>query len=125
MNTSEMIESLRAEIAKLQRVLDLLLDQSADVTQARRPGRPRVAGKTVSSPNPEGRGRKKRTLSPEGKARIAAAQKRRWAAQKSASMDRVSRKQAATAKEAPGKATAKPARKRASAPAAKKGAEQG
>ena len=98
MNQDEMIQSLRAEIAKLQRVLDLLLDQSTGADEVRRPGRPKGSGNKAMSFNPEEFAPKKRTMSAEGKARIAAAQKKRWAAQKTASTDRIVRKQAASTK---------------------------
>ena len=51
MNQNEMIQGLRAEIAKLQRVLDLLLEQTIE-TEPVRPGRLRVANKATSF-NPE------------------------------------------------------------------------
>ena len=84
MNQNEMIQSLRAEIAKLERVLELLLDEPSASKEVRRPGRPKGSGNRATSFNPEEFAPKKRTMSAEGKARIAAAQKKRWAAQKSA-----------------------------------------
>ena len=84
MKQSEMIDSLRAEIAKLQRVLDLLLEGTSEPAPARRPGRPKGSSSRATSFNPEDFAPAKRNMSAEGKARIAAAQKRRWAAQKSA-----------------------------------------
>ena len=84
MNQDEMIQSLRAEIAKLQRVLDPLLHQSSTADQVRRPGRPKGSGSKATSFNPEEFAPKKRTMSAEGKARIAAAQKKRWAVSKKA-----------------------------------------
>ena len=92
MNQNEMVQSLRAEIAKLQRVLDLLLDQPTGVNQVRRPGRPKGSGNKAVSFNPEEFAPKKRTMSAEGKARIAEAQRDSFP-------KRMVRKQAASAKE--------------------------
>jgi hypothetical protein len=64
MDTSQLIAEIDSEISRLQQVRALLTG----------------AGSTSSMKQP----RKKRTLSPEARARIAAAQKRRWAKQKSA-----------------------------------------
>ena len=94
MNQSEMIQSLRAEIAKLQRVLDLLVDQPTGADEGRRPGRPKGSGNQATSTNAEEFAPKKRTMSAEGKARIAAAQKKRWAAQKAAPPARIAPKKA-------------------------------
>lgn len=68
------IESIDAEISRLQQVRSLLA-QSTGIgtkiaTSGRKPGRPAKKAK--------------RTLSPEARAKIAAAQKRRWAAAKKA-----------------------------------------
>ena len=82
MNQHEMIQSLRAEISKLQRALDALLDEPSTPEPVRRPGRPSGSTDRATSFNPEEFAPKKRTMSAEGKARIAAAQKKRWAAQK-------------------------------------------
>ncbi len=59
---------IREEIARLEQALGLMEGVS---TNRRRPGRPRKVKKT-------------RTLSPEARARIAAAQRRRWAKQRKA-----------------------------------------
>ena len=91
MNQNEMIQSLRAEINKLQRVLDLLLEQTTETEAVRRPGRPKGSANKAASFNPEEFAPKKRAMSAEGKARIAAAQKKRWAAQKAASTKRPSK----------------------------------
>lgn len=87
MNQSEMIQSLRAEIAKLQRVLDLLVEGTGEVDEPRRQGRPKSSTSQSTSFNPEEFAPKKRTMSAEGKARIAAAQKKRWATHKSVSQN--------------------------------------
>ena len=84
MKQQEMIQGLRAEIAKLQQVLNLLVGGTTETESVRRPGRPKASGGKATSFNPEEFVPAKRTMSAEGKARIAAAQKKRWAAQKAA-----------------------------------------
>jgi hypothetical protein len=68
MNTSELLSHIDADISRLKEARALLAGTSS----------PRVArgGKPLA--------RKKRTLSAEARARIAAAQRRRWAKQKKA-----------------------------------------
>ena len=111
MNQNEMVQSLRAEIAKLQQVLDLLLNEPATAEVTRRPGRPKGSGDKATGFNPKEFAPKKRTMSAEGKARIVAAQKKRWAAQKPTSPKRILQKQVASPKKT-GKAVApKPAKK--------------
>ena len=65
------LEAINRELARLQQVRDLFTEDGAAPakTAGRRPGRPAGA---------------KRTLSEEARARIAAGQKRRWAAAKKA-----------------------------------------
>ena len=78
MALKEVLALIDAEIARLQQAKSLL-SQSAGLTDSpvrRKPGRP---AKSASTAKPAG---KKRNLSPEGRARIAEAVKRRWAAQK-------------------------------------------
>jgi hypothetical protein len=70
MNTTEILSLIDAEIATLQQVRSLITGAGAK----RSPGRPIGTGKK----------NKKQNLSPEGRARIAAAVKARWAAQKKA-----------------------------------------
>jgi len=65
MNTIELLSSIDSEIARLQEVRVLLAGSNAYVRRGRKPG-------------------KKRTLSAEARARIAAAQRARWAKQKRA-----------------------------------------
>jgi hypothetical protein len=73
MNTSEILNQINAEIARLQQVKTLLTGEQTK----RKPGRPtKPAKKTPAT--------KKRTLSPEARARIAAGQKARWAKAKKA-----------------------------------------
>jgi hypothetical protein len=80
MNTNAIIEQIDAEISKLQQAKALL--NSVGVASTKRAaGRPKsvVAARirSVSPAKPV-----KRVMSAEGKARIAAAQKARWAAQR-------------------------------------------
>ncbi|AFL89216.1 hypothetical protein Terro_2984 [Terriglobus roseus DSM 18391] len=98
MNTNEIVSAIDAEIAKLQQARALLSGSSEPAATKRGPGRPKkaaapanVIAKPVAPKRGPGRPKKvvapvkavaKRTLSAEGKARIAAAQKRRWAAAK-------------------------------------------
>lgn len=107
-----MIQSLRAEIAKLQQVLDLLLEGTTEAASVRRPGRPKGSSSKATSFNPEQFAPAKRTMSAEGKARIAAAQKKRWAAQKATPAKR-SKKEVAS--KSPAKGAPVAAKKSASA----------
>jgi len=66
--TTDILSLIDAEIAKLQQARALIA-----ATGKRKPGRPKSI--VVSTGQPE----KKRNLSPEGRARIVAAQKARWA----------------------------------------------
>jgi len=66
-------ELIDAEIARLQRARTLIAG-----TGKRGPGRPPKSVEALVAAKPK----KKRNLSPEGRARIAAAVKARWAAQK-------------------------------------------
>lgn len=118
MNQNAMIQSLRAEIAKLQRVVDLLLDQPTGEVEPRSVGRPKASNKGTGSPKAEDFSPKKRTMSAEGKARIAAAQKKRWAAQKVGVSGRGLPKEAGAAKSLPKKVKRQPAKKLS--PAARK-----
>jgi hypothetical protein len=75
MNTQEILSIIDGEITKLQQARALLNGHSEPAAIKRAPGRPKkvvAPMKTVA----------KRTMSAEGKARIAAAQKKRWAAAK-------------------------------------------
>jgi hypothetical protein len=67
MNTSELLSAIDSEIATLQQVRDILSGQDGHRIK---PG-----------PKP-GKKAAKRTMSAEGRARIAAAQKARWTKQK-------------------------------------------
>ena len=68
MNTTQILIQIHEEIARLQQVKLILTGGSISTPKRGRP---------AATP-------KKRTLSPEARARIAAAQKKRWAAQKKA-----------------------------------------
>lgn len=80
MALKEVLAHIDAEIARLQQAKSLLASVDASVAPAIRKGRPK---KDTSSPAPTKTVKKKRNLSPEGRARIAEAVRRRWAAQKS------------------------------------------
>ena len=106
MNTAEILSAIDEELTRLEQARALLGGVSSApakvVTEGKRRGRP--PGATKQMPVAE---KKTRTMSEEGRARIAAAQKARWAAKKKAE------KKAATASAsalAP-KKTAAPAKK--------------
>lgn len=71
MGINQILAELDAEIGRLQQAKALLGGE----TVKRGPGRPKGSSSTT---------KKKRNLSPEGRARIAAAVKARWARQKKA-----------------------------------------
>ena len=74
MSREQILSAIDEEISKLQQARKLLQSSGGS--------------KLVSGLSSSGNGRKtraRRTLSPEARARIAAAQKRRWAKQKAAS----------------------------------------
>ena len=107
MNRDEILAALNAEIDHLTAVRDLMSGRSQAET-SRRPGQPKGSSKKTTSLNLEelvpG---KTRSMSAEGKARIAEAQRKRWAAQKSKPAKKASstaatpvRKSAAVAKKA-------------------------
>ena len=76
MDTNEIVAQLDTEIARLQEVKSIL--SGTTITQAKR-GRPNKASVAAIAPVAA-----KRILSPEARARIAAAQKARWAKVKKA-----------------------------------------
>ena len=114
MEIPEIVRALDAQIAQLQQVRQLLSDSASTSVPseepAKRRGRPPGTAKPVEA-KPAG----KRTMSEEGKARIAAAQKKRWAkskkAAKAAASAIVANTAAAPAKKAPAKKAAVPASK--------------
>jgi hypothetical protein len=115
MSQDEIIDSVRAEIAKLQGVLALLLGQSSGAQEVRRPGRPKGSSKKTAKVHQEASAPKKRVMSAEGKARIAAAQRKRWAAQKETPPRSASKKTGSSkraSKTAPAKSSSKTAKKR-------------
>jgi hypothetical protein len=73
MSAKEILSLVGAEIANLQQARALIIG-----TGTKKLGQPK------SVVVPEDRPKKKRTMSPEGRARIAAAMKARWAAKKKA-----------------------------------------
>jgi len=80
MALTDILSSIDAEIARLTQARALLAASSSALTKASaKVGR-------LANPQPESpkvpKRRKKRNLTPEGRARIAEAVKRRWAAQK-------------------------------------------
>jgi hypothetical protein len=77
MNTEEILSHIDAEISRLTEARDLIAG-SATTKVSRSP---RKSG--LAAPKPRAM-RTKRVISPEGRARIAAAQKLRWSKQKRA-----------------------------------------
>ena len=79
MNATNLITLIDAEIATLKQARALIAGVSAEVvTEKRKPGRPKSTTTAPAAPAKK----KKRKLTPEGRARIAEAVRRRWAAQK-------------------------------------------
>jgi hypothetical protein len=76
MSIDDILTLMDAEIATLQQARAVLAGAAAK----KGPGRPEPTAVSTVKPKK----RKKRNLSPEGRARIAAAVKARWAAQKKA-----------------------------------------
>ncbi|HEX3940128.1 MAG TPA: hypothetical protein VHX11_01435 [Acidobacteriaceae bacterium] len=81
MNTEEILRQIDAEISRLERARELFLGQRRNAGSGRTRG---IAAAHRAGTAHPGAVRKKRTISAEGRARIAAAQKRRWAKQKQA-----------------------------------------
>jgi hypothetical protein len=71
MDTIEIIQTIDAEITRLEKASALL---NGDTTSAARRGR-----SLISKPTSTSTAQKRRKISAEGRARIAAAQKARWA----------------------------------------------
>ena len=80
MNVSAIISSIDAELSRLQQARALL---AGPVVPIKRRGRPKNSEIRLAPAKPAKKVAKKRTMSPEGRARVAAAQKARWAAVKS------------------------------------------
>jgi hypothetical protein len=87
MALKDILEMLDGEVAKLRAARALLVPSlnGTDVAARRRPGRPRKDEGV--SPVPVTRKKKRRNLSPEGRARIAAAARLRWAAKRKAAKE--------------------------------------
>ena len=84
MDTNEIILAIDAEISRLQQAKARLTQTLSPTSAKRRPGRPTAAsgGSTATSFNPvnfDAKATKRRGMSAEGRSRIAAAQKARWA----------------------------------------------
>jgi len=79
MALKDIVSLIDAEVAALKEARALLAAGSAVTVAPRKAGRPAKA--TPDSPKVSTR-KKKRNLTPEGRARIAEAVKKRWAAQK-------------------------------------------
>jgi hypothetical protein len=80
MNTNDIVLAIDAEISRLQQAKAFLTDTSSLTHAKRKPGRP-GSGKATSSKPAEFNimSRKRLGMSDAGRARIAAAQKARWA----------------------------------------------
>jgi len=81
MALKDILSLIDAEIDRLQQAKKLLAPESTSIAPATLPARGRPK-KSVEATPPAVPAKKKRNLSPEGRARIAEAVKRRWAAQK-------------------------------------------
>jgi hypothetical protein len=86
MNTNDIILSIDAEISRLQQARVLLAQASSPMPAKRKPGRPVATSTSTSNKaisfNPadlKTKTPKRRKISAAGRARIAAAQKARWA----------------------------------------------
>jgi hypothetical protein len=83
MAIKDVLALLDAEIATLKEARQLLKAESTGSAAPRKAGRPRKAEIALSTDATKtAKAKKKRNLSPEGRARIAEAVKRRWAAHK-------------------------------------------
>ena len=82
MALNDVLSLLDAEIARLKEARALLAAGSTVIVTRKKPGRP---PKVLPDPPKVSKRKKKRNLTAEGRARIAAAVKRRWANQKKAS----------------------------------------
>jgi hypothetical protein len=85
MAIKDVLALLDSEIAILKEARQLLVTDSTGSARPRKAGRPRNAVNALLTViTTTAKTKKKRNLSPEGRARIAEAVKRRWAAQKKA-----------------------------------------
>lgn len=92
-NTQEILSAIDGELARLRQVRDLLAGQAGS-NQLRSPVRPKGSVNKPKADTPKRKG----GMSPEGRQRVAAAQRARWAAAKKAGK--------APSKSAPAKALA-------------------
>ncbi len=74
MDVTSLLKEIDAEIARLEVARAAIASLSSSPVAPVKRGRGRPKGSTTA--------KKKRTMSPEGRARIAAAMKKRWAAKK-------------------------------------------
>jgi hypothetical protein len=102
MQTSELIAAIEEEIARMEQARALLSGSGAG---------PAHGGRRAAAPSGGPAPRKKRTISAAGRARIAAAQKARWAGIRKAAR----RAEAATAAKAAARTKKRKAAKKASA----------
>jgi hypothetical protein len=85
MQTNKILEAIDQQISQLQQARALLTNQASQLQTGKRRGRPKSSdSKTAKANAPAAVKTAKRTMSAEGRARIAAAQKARWAAKKKA-----------------------------------------
>ncbi len=83
MAIKDVLALLDSEIATLKEARQLLVADSTGSARPRKAGRPRkTENALLTALTTTAKTKKKRNLSPEGRARIAEAVKRRWAAQK-------------------------------------------
>ena len=85
MQISEIISALNEEISRLEQVRDLLSNETTSGQTGKRRGRPKGSvNKTRAAKEEKDQPSPKRQMSEAGRARIAAAQKKRWAVAKQA-----------------------------------------
>ena len=82
MDVAAILSAIDAELSRLLQARNLLAELPASTVK--RVGRPKGSGIKSGTTLPAKKVAKKRTMSPEGRSRVAAAQKARWAALKSA-----------------------------------------
>ena len=86
MNTSDILAAIDQQVTQLQQARALLAgNQSMGAPASKRRGRPKSSPNAAPVADTSSAAKSsKRTMSPEGRAKIAAAQKARWAAKKTA-----------------------------------------
>jgi hypothetical protein len=98
MQTNEILEAIDQKISQLQQARALLTNQASQLQTGKRRGRPKSSDSKTAKSIPAAAKTAKRTMSAEGKARIAAAQKARWAAKKKATKSAVTKSAPAAAR---------------------------